>query len=417
MFARMLSILVLGLCTYQAQGQSVVRPPAIPLVACDPYFSIWSASNKLTESDTTHWTGKPQRLHSAVTIDGKTWRVIGVEPAGTPALPQTSVTVLPTRTIYQFSSPAVTLTLSFMTPSLPDRIDLLSWPVTYVTFAVRSADGKPHRVSVDFEASPDLAVNDPGQPVVWSRPVIEGLSSVSAGSKIQAVLGRSGDDLRIDWGYLYLGTPQAHRPTWHEHRLTMDLGQVGTTETSRWLMLAYDDLYAIQYMGHNLRPYWRRKGWEAADLLNAAASSYGDLSRRCAGFDNELMADLKSAGGEAYDFPPPSATVNVSRQASSWPTSTGSLFSFAKRITPVASSPLRMCSIRWLRNSCCSARRSPSPSSFPSWPMPRAIAGASPSLRMTLVNTLWPTAQSTVVAKKRWITRCRLKSLATCSCS
>ena len=300
MFARMLSILVLGLCTYQARGQSVVRPPAIPLVACDPYFSIWSASNKLTESDTTHWTGKPERLHGALTIDGKTWRVIGVEPAGTPALPQTSVTVLPTRTIYQFSSPAVTLTLSFMTPSLPDRIDLLSWPVTYVTFAVRSADGKPHRVSVDFEASPDIAVNDPGQPVVWSRPVIEGLSSVSAGSKIQAVLGRSGDDLRIDWGYLYLGTPQAHRPTWHEHRLTMDLGQVGTTETSRWLMLAYDDLYAIQYMGHNLRPYWRRKGWEAADLLNAAASSYGDLSRRCAGFDNELMADLKSAGGEAY---------------------------------------------------------------------------------------------------------------------
>jgi len=38
----------------------------------------------------------------------------------------------------------------------------------------------------------------------------------------------------------------------------LDLGKVGAEPVSRHLLLAYDDLYSIEYFHHRLRPYWRR---------------------------------------------------------------------------------------------------------------------------------------------------------------
>jgi hypothetical protein len=302
------------------------------LVACDPYFSIWSPADKLTDTETVHWTGKRQELRSFIRIDGKAYRIMGATPPDVPALEQTSLTVLPTRTIYTFTGAGIELALTFMTATLPEDINILSRPVTYVTYDVHADDGRHHEVVVYFDASGELAVNTPDQEVAWSGTNIANLDVSKIGSKTQAILGTAGDDIRIDWGYLYLAAPKSgavseaianrvdlERAFCEQQPITsaaalpqsvpggnvaaaleFRIGNVSSRPASAWLMLAYDDLYSIQYMKQNLRPYWSRDGWEAADLLRVSAAEYQALKRRCEAFDTELMADLTKAGGENY---------------------------------------------------------------------------------------------------------------------
>jgi Glutaminase A six helical-hairpin domain/Domain of unknown function (DUF5127)/Domain of unknown function (DUF4964) len=310
------------------------RPPAVPLVTHDPYFSIWSPADKLTGADTVHWTGKPHRLTSLVRIDGKAFRVMGKEPADVPALPQKSVEVLPTRTIYTFEGEGVRLTLTFMTPALPDDLEVLARPVTYVTWEISSTGRRRHQVELYFDASAEISVNVPSQKVRQLREKVSNLYVEKVGSTEQETLGKRGDDLRIDWGYLFVASPKSENasPMTVDAKsflrdkfikegsnlslellspftapaedfitcVILDAGKISSKSVSRWLMLAYDEEFSIQYMKKNLRPYWRRNGDDAAALLKKAAADYESLKKRCEEFDAELMADLRRAGGEEY---------------------------------------------------------------------------------------------------------------------
>jgi hypothetical protein len=309
------------------------RPPSVPLVACDPYFSIWSPADQLNGSDTTHWTGKPHRLVSLARIDHQVLRVMGKEPADVPAMKQTGVQVLPTRTICTFAGAGVQLTVTFFTPALPEDISILSRPVTYVSYEAMNMDGRMHNVSVYFEAAAEIAVNTPNQLVTWNTEKVPGLHAVRVGSVEQPILQKKGDDLRIDWGYLYLAAPQGGKsltaiaPAAEARQAfakdgmaeltpdsrkqataaeapvlvcSLELPEVFVKPVSRWMILAYDDIYSIQYMKKNLRPYWRRDGWEASDLLQASAREFKSLDERGRKFDAELMADLEKAGGPQY---------------------------------------------------------------------------------------------------------------------
>ena len=306
------------------------RPPAVPLITHDPYFSIWSAADKLTDRDTTHWTGARQPITGLARIDGKTFRFMGADPRELPPMDQVSLAVTPTHTVYQFRAGEVDLVLTFFTPAFTQDLDILSRPVTYLTV---TATGKgEHDVSILIDVDPVIAVNTADQAVTWGRTRVGNLTVLNVGSRDQRVLNRPGDDLRIDWGYFHIAVsdeakaqlslsseaantfvtsgalpvaddldmPRMPREGAAHLAVALPLGKLSATPVSRHVLLAYTEDYAIEYLGRKLRPYWQRNGQTVQDMLTAAENDFPGLEQRGQRLDDELTADLEKAGGKAY---------------------------------------------------------------------------------------------------------------------
>ena len=310
------------------------RPPSVPLITHDPYFSIWSPSDRLTDMETVHWTGAKNPLHSMVRIDGKTYRLMGASPSYVEPMKQISLKVLPTNTEYQFGGAGIRLSMTFTSPLLVKDIDILSRPVTYITWKVESTDNKTHDIQLYFDCGSELAVNNTEQMVTWEQPAIKGLKTIKTGTKEQKYLNKPGDNVRIDWGYVYLSVPEEQKPVlsvaqrnsllgsfaksgklpeYLEFKdplkvrdgsvsmaVSWDLGTTGTTPLKAWTMVAYDDIYSIRYFESDLQAWWRHSGMTFDNLLTTASSDYSRLMNTCNSFDSELMTDLNTAGGEKY---------------------------------------------------------------------------------------------------------------------
>ncbi|MFN8492342.1 MAG: DUF4965 domain-containing protein [Caldilineaceae bacterium] len=319
---------------------SPLRPPAVPLVVCDPYLSVWSMNDHLTDQWTKHWTGKNQSLCGLIRIDGTCYRFMGGVThylgVDVPLLQQTAVEVLPTRTLYTFEGAGIRLHVTFLTPLLPQDLEVMARPVTYLDLQVEATDEATHEVALYVDVASNWVVNTPDQLVVWGRHRVDNLELLWMGSSEQAVLGKAGDDLRIDWGYLYtvaapdqpalsalgadttlrrtfaqtgvlptrddLAMPRrvGERPPMTVSAWAFAIGPVEAQPVTRQLLIAYDDQFAVEYMYRKLRPYWRRNGLEIGGLIETALHDYADLRQRCEAFDQELMADLNQVGGEAY---------------------------------------------------------------------------------------------------------------------
>src|SRR5215472_14176080 len=314
-----------------AQQPVTVRTPATPLVLHDPYFSVWSFDDKLTAGPTRHWTGAAQQLNGFIRVDGQTLRFMG--NGQEQALPQVSRALWPTRTIYDFEGSGIHLTATFFTPALPEDLDILSRPVTYLTWSVHSIDERTHSVQLYFAVSAQLAVDNDQEAVVWGTSHVGDLTVMRIGTSSQAMLAKSGDNLRIDWGWAELalppqsgmatatigiaerrrntteGTfatsddlamPRAPRNNLPLLAVRFDLADVGATPVSRRAMLAYDDILAIEFLNRRLPAYWRRSGMTMADLLQLAEREEASLRARGEAFDHALVSDLEKAGGSHY---------------------------------------------------------------------------------------------------------------------
>ena len=242
---------------------------------------------------------------------------------------QKNVTITATQTSYRFQCGPVNLQLNFLSPLLANDPDLLSRPVSFINFKISSNDKKDHKTELLFGISTAVAVNRTNQEVTVSKNAIGNLVLLKAGTKDQPVLQKKGDDLRIDWGYLVLAGLKNENPVLDQrdekttlrsftgqapaeeqntsflsgHQFLLSCSyrfNTSSKETSKTILLGYDDLYSIQYFNQDLQAWWKKKYGSIEDLLARSAIEYSSIKLRCHAFDQQLYINALAAGGNKY---------------------------------------------------------------------------------------------------------------------
>ena len=211
-----------------------------------------------------------------------------------------------------------------------EDLDLISTPINYISYRVRSLDKKQHDVQVYIETTPQLAVHEPSQPTISEKISKNGMDYLKAGTIDQPYVKRKGDGVRIDWGYAYLASnkdlsigsyydmkqsfissgkllPNSQNVISRSESsmpamaYTENLGKVDSQGKSGYVMVGYDDIYAIEYFYERRMAYWKHNGQVSIfDAFERAQASYPSLMERCRAFDRQLMADAEKAGGRKY---------------------------------------------------------------------------------------------------------------------
>ena len=313
-----------------------LRAPSIPLVVHDPFFSYWLPGDKITDGMPVHWTGVPSRWSGAIRIDGG-FRKILSRTVPAPAMRQRSCTVWPTRTVVELEELGIILTVEFLTPALPHRLNVLSRPVTYVTFRAESCDGAAHEVELALAFGGCASVDRIYDKVTWGRSEHPDYKLIYFTAADPHMLETCGDDQRIDWGSFYIGVP---KPEPCMFRIGNGIGDIRTfiatgkfpggadrTDRPRQAfrngdlpaacivarldcspgasaefhhILAYDDIASLEYNHRRLCGYWRRFDPDFNAMLSRAAAEREQLAAECRAYDEEFCADAAGVGGEKY---------------------------------------------------------------------------------------------------------------------
>lgn len=329
-----------ALCLFQVNADLIpgFRAPAVPLIVRSPYLSIWSVSDNLYDTETQYWDGNPNPLHSYIRIDGNILRLMGTDdeklPTKTTTAEQISVQIFPTQTIYSFNAlNQIQVNITFTTPLLVNDYDKLSLPITYITYQFKSLDNKNHSVQIYFDIGGEFSVQNYEEVVEWKTSSISSnVTCSSMGTLQQAYMKTTGDRVSIDWGYGYLCSTlqstvqntigagwKARMHFIREGNLPpmdsiqprpLEIGFITMSSTyeltvsseisSVYWILAYDQVWSINYFDEFLAPYWRRDGTTPEQMLTKAYQSYDNLMKECSSFDKQLISNLTEAWGDSY---------------------------------------------------------------------------------------------------------------------
>ncbi len=278
-----------------------LRPPAVPLVTVDPYFSVWSASDKLYDTQTVHWTGSPNTIIGKVFVDDECFRFIGKTDC--PEIEQVEFDMSALITKYVFTNEKIKLSVEFFSSLFTDDLYRLSRPVSFVRFRYVNVDGYDHKVRISLAVSEEICIDKKNDKETEIQILDENeIGLIRIGSKEQNVLSRSGDDLRIDWGYFYLSCPlhgKCSSAFYDDMKFVVSEFMLSENENS-YVLFAYDDIRSINYFGDELDSLWKKQDASILDSVLKAYSESDELYDKCNRISDEIYRCAVSAGGEKY---------------------------------------------------------------------------------------------------------------------
>ena len=231
-----------------------LRPPALPLINIDTYFSIWS--EKSVFENTVHWTGKHNTICGRVYIDNSEYHFLGLKTVSEKNIPDielVSIDYDAFSTIIIYKNENIRLKVIFTSPMLVDDLYYASRPIAYCNVSYENIDRLAHEVSVKFTATEELVLNNRKWKVTLADKVeIPTVTAIKIGNSTQKPLSEAGDETLIDWGYLYLAIKGKGIV---EHTVFNNMYAISAKadlNNDALFLFAYDDTYSIQYFGENL---------------------------------------------------------------------------------------------------------------------------------------------------------------------
>ena len=274
------------------------RIPAIPLIANDPYFSVWAPADTLNEVTPIHWTGVPKPMGGHLCVDGREYRYLGKSSRS--PMTVTEMRVTPTQTISTMEAAGVRLEVRFWSPALPKDLDALSTPITFVDYTLSALDGKTHEAEIRLNASSMLCYDGQTPPPMTNDSFrADELNVAYVGQKTQHVLGHSGDHITMDWGYLYMAAQGDVKSSEDGVNYRCAL-TVGEEPVRAFLMLGYDDIAAVNYFGDCCKAWYMRKGATLMDAFRDFFARHDALHAACEKLDKEILNQAKRIGGKDY---------------------------------------------------------------------------------------------------------------------
>ena len=277
-----------------------LRPPAVPLITVDPYFSVWSPNEVLNFAPPQHWTGANQTITAYAIVDGKAYSFLGYNRnAAKMKQNEMDVDALNTRATYE--NGMIRLYVTYMTPLFLDDLVMLTRPVSYMFVTYESIDGKEHEVRIDVNVNDQICLNRAGEsPVVIEAYATEKTNGFKMGNTVQDVLNKSGDDIRINWGYFHLTSPSNAKFCPYTKGVGATLSIYVKENEEATALFAYDDVKSINYFGKHLSSYWNKDGQTIASAIDAAVTDVAEIRAKAEAFSDALIAEAYEAGGEKY---------------------------------------------------------------------------------------------------------------------